>query len=95
MHSRLTTSIDQEYLGYLPIPLIGEVEQKELIEKVHELKRFVGEKIEGKMLVKEIENSKEYLAINSELNKLVYSYYGLNVYEISTIETRLNEFYLK
>ncbi|MFW9779048.1 MAG: N-6 DNA methylase [Candidatus Heimdallarchaeota archaeon] len=95
MRSRLTTSLDQEYLGYLPVPVIDKAEQARLIEKVHRLKSLVEKGIEFKKPVKEIEVSEEYIAINRELNRLVYKYYDLTEHEIGIVETRLNEFYNK
>ncbi|MFW9854626.1 MAG: N-6 DNA methylase [Candidatus Thorarchaeota archaeon] len=95
MRSRLSTSIDQEYLGYLPVPIIDRIEQARLIEKVHRLQNLVERGIEIQKSVDEIEDSEEYIAINRELNRLVFKYYGLNGNEINVIETRLDEFYNK
>lgn len=93
MHSRLTTSIDQEYLGYLPIPLVGEERQEEIIKKVHELEAFTKLGIKAGREVKDIEDSGKYLALNRDLNRLVYSCYDLNDKEMSIIESRLTKFY--
>jgi len=95
MRSKLTTSLDKEYVRLLPIPNISKIEQNELIKIVKKLKEIVKDGIINGNMVNDIEESNEFKKEENKLNEKIYQYYGLNNTEISIIKERIKEFYVK
>ncbi|MHA2364768.1 MAG: N-6 DNA methylase [Candidatus Hodarchaeales archaeon] len=93
MHSRLTTSLDKDYAGYLPIPLANHSIQRSIIQIVNDFEKIVQEGVNRGLSVDEIEESKSYLEKVETLNQQVYATYQLDEKEISIIKTRLLNFY--
>lgn len=93
MQSRLTTSLDKEYVKLLPIPKVKREDQENLIQIVKDLEEIVNLGISNNLNVDSIENSKEFKEKESHLNSTVYSYYGLTDDEISIIEEKIRIFY--
>lgn len=93
MQSRLTTSLDKEYVKLLPIPKIIKEDQEKLIQIVKDLEKIVKLGISNNLDVESIENSEEFKEKEILLNNTVYSYYGLTNDEISIIEEKIREFY--
>lgn len=93
MQSRLTTSLDKEYVKLLPIPKIIREDQELLIQIVKDLEDIVKSGNLKNFNVETIENSEEFKEKEILLNNTVYNYYGLTNDEISIIEERIREFY--
>jgi len=94
MQSRLTTSLDKEYVKLLPIPKILKEDQEQLIQIAKNLEDIVKSGNSKNLDVKTIENSEEFKEKEILLNNTVYNYYGLTNDEISMIEGILLDFLL-
>lgn len=94
MHSRLTTKLDKEYAGLLPIPKISKIDQTEIVVIVTNIENYVQNSIELGKHINEIENSNRYKSLNKSLNEAIYNLYDLNKKEINIIQERLTKFYL-
>lgn len=93
MQSRLSTSLDREYVKLLPIPKISKEEQQGVIKIVKDLEEIVKSGITHKLDVETIESSVDFREKESNLNRTVYDFYGLTEEEISHVEEKIQEFY--
>ncbi len=94
IRSRLTTKLDKKYMIGIPIPVkIKPQLIKEIEIIVNKLEKVVELGINNGMSVNTIENNKNYIKLNFNLNEKVYEAFGLTNDEINNVKKKIDEFY--